>query len=162
MKKIAVFSDMHIPTSLASFPMEGVIPHMDGVGLLFGLGDYVTRESFDVLYSFGIPVYCVAGNMDDQTVKSQLPAKLTLRIEDVDIGLIHGWGGSFRIREKLIKEFEGINLVCYGHTHEAFTGNLNDVLFFNPGSVCGSNGSFGIIEIDGINIKPAIIRLPGR
>jgi uncharacterized protein len=159
MKSIAVFSDLHIPTRLDGFPLDRILPFMNNIDIIFGLGDYVNQKALDNLYSFGKTVHCVSGNMDDNIIKSIIPSKLTVTVEDVNIGLIHGWGGSFRIQEKISREFNNIDLICYGHTHEPFSGEINNIKFFNPGSICGNKSSFGKIDIDGKKIKFEIINL---
>lgn len=166
MKKIAVFSDIHIPTRLNSFPYDKVKPYVDYVDLVFGLGDYVNQDSLDYLYAFDKQVYAVYGNMDHLFLKETLTSRLTVKVEDVTIGLTHGWGAPFKIRPRILQNFftdeagfPTVDLICYGHTHSDYYREEHGVRFFNPGALSGPHPSFGIITIKGSEIQTKIIRI---
>jgi uncharacterized protein len=157
MTRIAVFSDLHIPKSMKEFPYSKIEKYMNDIDLIFGLGDYVTQNAFDSLYGFGKPLYAVFGNMDECLLKQTLPNRLNLNIEKLKIGLIHGFGSPFRIKDRILKEFDNVDLICFGHTHYSFNGLFKGKHFFNPGALCSKKSSFGIIEIDDDKIKGKII-----
>jgi uncharacterized protein len=159
LKRILVLSDLHIPTRLKKFPYEKVNKYIKDVDFIFGLGDYNTQEGLQYLYSYGKEVFAVSGNMDEYSITYNLPDKMIVNIEEFEIGLIHGWGSHSGIREKIIRRFDKIDLICYGHTHESFFGKENGINFFNPGSLCGTNASFGILSIDKKKIKAEIIKI---
>jgi len=159
MKKILVLSDIHIPTKLKEFPYKEISPYANKVDYVFGLGDYTSDNGYQNLFFFNKEIYAVSGNMDDYSIKMQLPYKLNLRIENIDIGLIHGWGGHFDLRKKIIKEFESVDLICYGHTHSYFFDTDMGVQFLNPGSLCGENPSFAILTINNKKISANIVDL---
>ncbi len=153
MKKILVFSDLHIPSRLKAFSYEKIKSYIKDIDIIFGLGDYDTQSGLNDLYSFGKDVYAVYGNMDSDDIKNNLSEKIELNIEGFNIGLIHGWGAPWGLREKLLKQFDkNINLICYGHTHSSFFDKQNNVYFFNPGALCGEFPSFGVITL-GKSIK---------
>jgi putative phosphoesterase len=157
MKRILVLSDLHIPSSLKKFPSEILKPYITKADMIFGLGDYTTQAGINFLFGFNKEIHLVSGNMDDHIVKSQLPVKLKIKVEDVNIGLIHGWGAPYGLREKIFKEFNDVDLICYGHTHSSYFKKENGIYFFNPGSICGQNPSFGILTINKNKIKSNII-----
>jgi hypothetical protein len=95
--------------------------------------------------------------MDDYVIKKNLPEDLTIKIEDVVIGLIHGWGNPLGLRNKIRDVFKNVKVICYGHTHSAYNNWENDIYFFNPGSICGKRPSFGILEIKKDDIDGKII-----
>lgn len=157
MTKILVLSDIHFPTHLKSFPIEIIRNYINDVDILFGLGDYDSQLGLDYLYCFNKEVYAVSGNMDDHIIKQNLSAILTVNIEEINIGLIHGWGAPLGLREKIRNSFSNVNVICYGHTHSPYFEKENDIFFFNPGSICGRKPSFGILKIDKSDIKGEII-----
>lgn len=159
MKNILCISDIHIPTRIEEFPYDKVRKKIKDIPLdyVFGLGDYVTIDSLNKLYLFEKKVYAVYGNMDDEMVKCEIETKINLTIEDTNIGLIHGWGPPWDLRERIRREFDNVNLICFGHTHEKFFKEENGIYFLNPGAICGdksgNNKSFAILTIDGKDIK---------
>jgi len=159
MKKILVLSDLHIPSRMDKFPYENIINRINNIDLVFGLGDFVEQQALDELNSFGKEVIAVCGNMDHPGLSLKLPKKTIINIENINIGLIHGWGSPFQIRERISKEFDNVDLICYGHTHTSFFSNEKGTGFFNPGSLSGNTQSFGILTIDGRAIDAEIIHI---
>lgn len=166
MKKIAVFSDIHIPTRLKSFPYDKVKPYLDYVDLVFGLGDYVNQDSLDYLYAFDRQVYAVYGNMDHSFLKETLTSRLTVKVEGLTIGLTHGWGAPYKIRERILRDFftgdDGnptVDLICYGHTHNEYYNEELGLRFFNPGALSGPHPTFGIITVKDRDLETKIIRI---
>ena len=157
MKRILVLSDIHIPARLNKFPNHAIEPYLKAVDIVFGLGDYNSQDGLNILYGFGKELYAVNGNMDDDQIKFNLPALLNINIEGINIGLIHGWGGHYGIREKIAKQFDNVKLICYGHTHSPYFGENGLISFFNPGSICGNNPSFGILTLNNKKIEAKII-----
>jgi len=51
--------------------------------------------------------------------------------------LIHGGGSPVNLRARIAQEFssENLDVIVYGHTHEAYIAEKNGCLWINPGSV---------------------------
>ncbi len=82
----------------------------------------------------GVEVLAVKGNCDPF---SKAPEQLQFTRMGKKILLTHGH--THRVKQNLISlgyycEVEGIDLVCFGHTHEAMSETHNQTVFFNPGS----------------------------
>jgi putative phosphoesterase len=159
MKTIAVFSDLHISSNSQFFPFEKINQYINDADMIFGLGDYVSQAGLDYLYSFEKEIFVVAGNMDHPGIKSRLSSVITLKVEDLNIGLIHGWGSPYKLREKILTSFNDVDLICYGHTHSSYFGKEVNTYFFNPGSLSGNDSSFGILHINKNNIESEIIKI---
>ena len=166
MTRIAVLSDIHIPTRMQKFPLTQVRPYLHQADVIFGLGDYVSQSALDHLYGFDKEVYAIVGNMDQPIIRQSLPVKQFIQIENLTIGIIHGWGAPYFLREKIWKELtkngkseKQIDLICYGHTHSTYWGMVNGVQFFNPGSLSNYPGTLGILTIDGKQIDHQIIEI---
>ncbi|HBZ56691.1 MAG TPA: YfcE family phosphodiesterase, partial [Syntrophobacteraceae bacterium] len=67
-------------------------------------------------------------------------------------GLVHGWGSALELPEKLFPEFQNVDVVMFGHTHEPLQYRSNGILWFNPGSVSagrrGATCSLGLLRVE--------------
>ena len=177
--KVGVISDTHIsegslhPKKLASRVINKVSssaadlaalvrPHFQGVDLILHAGDFVCYEVIAALTEFA-PVEGVAGNMDTYEISSRLPASRVVSAGGFKIGLIHGFGAPHGLERKLRREFSGVDLIVFGHTHQAFAAEVDRVLMFNPGSPTDQrfapSRSLGLLHL-GKTIKTEIIALP--
>ena len=157
--KIGVISDTHLKGH--DIWLERIVEkYFSDVELILHAGDIVELSVLDIFR--GKEVYAVRGNMDSASVRRSFPEKLILEVEGHKIGLIHGWGMPYGMEDKLIKEFEGIECLVYGHTHQATNKMKDNVLFFNPGSptdhLFARQNTLGILEI-GETITGKIIKI---
>ena len=130
--RVGVLSDTHVPAAAPALP-AAVFSLFQGVDLILHAGDIVELSVLEEL-SVIAPVEAVAGNMDSQDVQLRLPHKKVIPINGCRVGLIHG---KYRIdvqREMIAKEFTGVDLIVYGHSHAPFWGMVNGIHFLNPGS----------------------------
>ena len=144
--KIGVISDTHLIR-----PSEDLVALTEGpfreVEMILHAGD-LTEQA--VLESFpGKKVIAVCGNMDSAAARQGLPARRVIEVGPFKVGLIHGWGGPQGIEERIVREFNGVDCIVYGHTHRPFREERNGILFFNPGSFGRGLGttpkSFGLL-----------------
>ena len=157
--KIGVISDTHLknmPPDLG----EHLDKHFKDVDMILHAGDVVESGVLDFFADKELKV--VAGNMDSWEIKQSAPAKLVIPIEGYRLGVIHGGGSPTGIEDRIVKEFDKIDILIYGHTHNAASFTRNGVFFFNPGSPTdrrfATNNTIGILEI-GKKISPKIITL---
>ncbi len=157
--KIGVISDTH----LNNFPdhlEKRIAKYFKDVDMILHAGDVVELSVLD--FFSGKKLKLVAGNMDSCEIKQSSPIKLVIPIEGYKVGLIHGWGSPAGIEDRIIKEFDDIDILVYGHTHNASSFTKNGVLFFNPGSPTDKRfaavNTIGILEI-GEHISPHIITI---
>lgn len=160
MKKIGVISDTHLNTPCAI--LEKIASeHFFDVDLIIHAGDMVSLGVLDAFIPLGKELVAVCGNMDDPGVRQTYPVTRTVRVEDVIIGITHGWGSPHGIRQRILPSFSGIDALIYGHTHQAFSGTERGVFFFNPGSPTDlrftSDRTIGIIRVNGNMIGGEIV-----
>jgi putative phosphoesterase len=143
--KIAVLADTHVNT-LEHLP-EKVIDAISTVDLIIHAGDFTDVQVLKELKRLR-GVKAVQGNMDSMELKTVLPVKEIVEIENKRIGITHGSGGPWGIEERVRKMFESdrIDIIVYGHSHRSQNKIINDILLFNPGK---ATDSFGILTIDG-------------
>ncbi|HOO44900.1 MAG TPA: metallophosphoesterase [Deltaproteobacteria bacterium] len=162
MKKIGVISDTHLRDSnrLMETIMEN---YFYDAALVIHAGDMVTLDVLDAFTSQGTEIVGVCGNMDFPDVQRTYPASRMITVEDLRIGITHGWGAPGGIRDRIRKSFDDVDIIIYGHTHRSFAASESGVYFFNPGSPTDSRftsvNSIGIIQINGKDMEGTIISL---
>jgi putative phosphoesterase len=142
--RIAVLADTHINT-LAYLPRK-IIDVISTVDLIIHAGDFTDVQVLKELEQLR-EVKAVQGNMDSMVLKTVLPVKEIVEIENKRIGITHGSGGPWGIEERVRKMFEldRIDIIVYGHSHQSQNKVINDILLFNPGK---ATDSFGILTIN--------------
>jgi len=157
--KIGVLSDTH----LKHFPKglgECIEYHFKDVDMILHAGDVVELNALD--FFAGREIKVVAGNMDSWELKHRSPAKMVLTLEGFTVGLIHGWGSPAGIEDRIILEFDALDILVYGHTHAAVSHTRNGILYFNPGSPTdkrfSSTNTIGLLEL-GTSIHAQIITI---
>lgn len=160
--KIGVLSDTHIPLAAKSLPSV-LLDELKGVDLIIHAGDLVELSVLDVLKRIA-PTEAVAGNMDSYKTGRVLAQKKILELGGFRIGVIHGSGTPANLINYVQQSFkdEKLNCIIYGHSHTPSIKNIDDTIFFNPGSptdkVFAPYNSCGILEI-AEKLTPKIIRL---
>lgn len=158
MKRIGVISDTHLREP--GLELGPALTQVWGqVDMILHAGDLVSMSVLDALEA--PDVVAVAGNMDDYLVSQSLPTKLVIQMEGTRIGLIHGWGPPMGLAGRVMKEFEEVDAIVFGHSHRPTNTVKNGILLFNPGSYgrgfLGS-GTVGVLTVDK-GIKGEIIQL---
>ena len=143
--RIAVLADTHA-NKLEYLPKK-VVDALSKVDLIVHAGDFTDIQLLTDLKQLK-KIKAVHGNMDSRQLKSVLPTKEIVEINDKRIGITHGSGAPWGIEERVRKVFESdrIDIIVYGHSHRSQNKVSNGILFFNPGKAADS---FGIITING-------------
>ena len=159
--KICVLSDTHIPVAAPELPPE-LLRGMEGADLILHAGDIVELRVLDDLRAIA-PVEAVRGNMDRADVQQALPAKKVIPAQGKRIGLVHGSGAPWGVANRVLREFEDVDIIVFGHSHHPLNEERNKVRLFNPGSPTDRRfapyKSYGIIEITDDTVKAEIVRL---
>lgn len=155
--KALVFSDTHgkINTAIK------IIQSHQKVDLIIHLGDLVRdAEHLQSIFK-DIKVECVAGNND---FYEDHPKDKTIYFDNKKLLLTHGH--EYRVNygyEGLIKKAKDseIDGVLFGHTHRAHEEIVDNILYFNPGSISlpFKKPSYGIIETRGDKLYSMICSL---
>jgi len=158
MTRIVVISDTHA-RSLKRLPQE-LMKELSKADYVVHCGDYSTIAVLEELRGLARRFVGVYGNIDPREIRDDLPDKTVFEVEGRRIGVIHPhWGGPpFGIEEDIAKEFEGVDIILFGHTHDACHKTIGGVVFLNPGQGYPSfrnPASAGIITIgrDGIAVE---------
>ena len=82
------------------------------------------------------PVIAVRGNVDkDRLLRKFLPQRY-IQLFNTTILLIHILGNPHSLSKDVLKSINEINpqVVVFGHSHIPFLKQINNILYFNPGS----------------------------
>ena len=134
--RIGVVSDTHIPNRARQLPPV-LFDLFDGVDLILHAGDVVETRVLTELTAIA-PVEAVAGNMDPFDLQQTLKEQKILELAGFRIGMIHGHGGSNRLKtpQRALDAFvdDDVDCVVFGHSHQPYLKRINGILLFNPGS----------------------------
>jgi putative phosphoesterase len=157
--RIGVLSDTHLHRVSGEF--KKLIDHyLADADALFHVGDFTSPRILE--YLSRRPFYGVCGNMDPLEIKARLPDKCVVELGGYRFGLVHGWGPSEGLEERVSDVFHHVDVIVYGHSHKAVRRVREGVLLFNPGTACGYSAegfhSVGILEC-GESVRGEIVRV---
>ena len=157
--RIGVISDTHLRRVSKKFE-EIYDKYLSDKDLILHAGDVLSPEIVDFLSRKNF--HGVHGNMDPFEVRNLLPSKKIIKIGSYRLGLIHGWGSSAGIEDRIWSQFRNVDAIVYGHSHKAANHVREGVLLFNPGTATGfsftNTHTIGVLEVDD-GIHGEIIRL---
>ena len=132
--KILVISDTHFARSNQGLGKE-ITAFFDDVDYIVHAGDFTHKTLVESLESTGKFVG-VAGNMDPMSIKKRLPEVNEIVLDELKIGIIHGWGAPQDIVERIhpICKKNKFDIVIFGHTHNHLETELEGIKYYNPGS----------------------------
>lgn len=146
--KILVFSDSHASLRYMRQTIDEVKP--DAV---MHLGDYFSDGETMAEEYPNIPFYAVPGNCDQFRGWISEPATKVVTLGGVKMMLTHGHFHHVKLSlGSLIQDARDSNvqMVFFGHTHEAYCCQEKDGLWvLNPGSCGYGGGSAGLVEVEG-------------
>jgi putative phosphoesterase len=133
MTRILAISDTHAK-NLSALP-EALLTEISDADIVVHCGDYTSITLLKELRDLAKRFVGVYGNMDNVDIRQEVSKKTVFDIDGVKIGVIHPhWGGApFGIEEAIAKEFHNVDLILFGHTHDAWTDTINGVTLLNPG-----------------------------
>jgi len=152
--KILVFSDIHNKTGILVKLVNKINPDY-----IFFLGDGVDVVLDELGSTYEEKLFTVKGNSD---ILVKIPLTKQIVLENTKFFLTHGH--KYNVKRSLVELYElareeNVNVVCFGHTHRAFCEYINDILFFNPGtigSIRSEENTYGILEINDQKITQKI------
>jgi uncharacterized protein len=166
--RIAVLSDTHAGEEKVSKVVTLLRPYLIGVDGILHAGDVTAVALLDELDEFA-PLHGVAGNMDGPEIRGRLPEQTTIELGGKKVGLIHGWGAPAGLADKVIARFAGkdgrptVDVLVFGHTHQAQVERRGELLVVNPGSPTDRRfapyRSMAMLEI-GAEVSAQVIKLP--
>lgn len=157
--RIGIVSDTH------SRPVpKQLVKDFQTVEFIIHAGDFCEVADYENFKKMK-EVKAVYGNMDSLELRKRLPRKQIFSCGKFSIGLFHGEGPAPGVLTTVRSQFEKdkVDVVIFGHSHQAMNERINNVLYFNPGSpnddVCAPYCSYGILEVSADGIQGDIIKV---
>lgn len=150
--RIVILSDTHMPKRGKQLPPR-LVQELETSDLIIHAGDWSSMEVYDMLSKYG-PVKGVYGNVDNEDIIANFPAKELLTINGFRIGIVHGHGEKRTTEKRAMEAFAGekVDVIIFGHSHIPFLRYFKKVLLLNPGSPIDKRTqayySFAIMEIE--------------
>lgn len=159
--RVGILSDTHLIRPDDHFRQLVDICFAD-IPIVLHAGDLTDISVLDIFK--GREVHAVYGNMCHELCRKKLPLKKMITVGEFHIGLIHGMGFRHHMEDNLIGEFDQIDCIVFGHTHQPVCHRLYETLFINPGSFLGtghygSPGTYAILEA-GETLAGKILEVP--
>ncbi|MDD5510989.1 MAG: metallophosphoesterase family protein [Dehalococcoidales bacterium] len=150
--RIGVVSDTHVAE--LNEMAAPILAALAGVDLIIHAGDFTGKALLDGLKSIA-PVKAVCGNMDSGELRRILPQKELFLVDGKRFGLTHGSGAPWGITGRVRGMFDDVDIIIYGHSHQAYQEFIRGSLLFNPGC---ARDSFGILTV-GDEITAEIVKI---
>lgn len=157
-----MISDTHVPERREAVPKE-FLTLVQPEDIILHSGDWTSSNVLKLLQQKA-KVFGVFGNMDDGSIRKELPERTIVEIQGFKIGITHGFGAPTGMVEKVRSKFsEKVDMIQFGHTHVPHQEVKDDILFFNPGSLSFNNDrqelTYGILEIKEGKLAPQLVTL---
>lgn len=119
--KLAIVSDTH------GLLRPQVVEQLKNADVILHGGDINKQTIVDQLRQYA-PLYIVRGNNDKEWAEA-IPHHLTFTLEGVNFFMVHN-------RKEIPEDLSGVDVVVFGHSHQALLEEKDGILWLNPGS-CG-------------------------
>jgi len=133
MTRIVVISDTH-GKDLGRIPTE-LLSEIRAADIVVHCGDFDRASMLNQLRQVSKRFVGVFGNIDSIDIRAELPEKAVFEVEGKRFGVIHPhWGGPpHGIEDTIAGEFDGVDAIFFGHTHDFCHTTIDGVTFINPG-----------------------------
>lgn len=156
-----LLADTHVPKRARRLP-DAVLRAIDDADLVVHAGDWVDLPTLDLIESRARAFIGVYGNNDGPELRARLPEVARLRVEGVDMAVIHETGAATKREQRMDEVFPDIDLLVFGHSHIPWdTVSPAGMRLLNPGSptdrrrqpVC----TMMWVTIDGASIETTLV-----
>ncbi|AEA47381.1 YfcE family phosphodiesterase [Archaeoglobus veneficus] len=132
MRKIIVTGDTHVE-SFKDLPPK-LVTLMNEADIVVHTGDFTGYELYRAMHK-KYNLRAVSGNLDDERIKTEVPAEVTFEVEDLRFGVVHAGNylNEFHDLGYRAKEL-GVDVLFFGHVHRFVVERFGDVVVISPGS----------------------------
>ncbi|RWZ52020.1 metallophosphoesterase [Labedella phragmitis] len=131
---VLLLADTHLPKRAKVLP-DPVLRAIDDVDVVIHAGDWVDVATLDLLESRARRLVGVAGNNDGPDLRTRLPEIARLRLDGVDLAVVHETGSATGREKRMDVAFPDTDLLVFGHSHIPWnTTSTAGLRLLNPGS----------------------------
>jgi len=134
--RVIIIGDTHLSV-FKNLP-ERILQYVKEADWVIHVGDFTSKSIVEGFIKLKADYFeGVYGNSDPLAIRKLLPPKNVIELSGIRIGIIHpGYGGKETfLKKRILKEFRdyNVNVIAYGHTHEANIQWIGKILLVNPG-----------------------------
>src|SRR3954466_13771129 len=129
----AVISDTHLPRGARRLS-DVCVRLLREADLILHAGDFTATSALEELRALGPPVTAVHGNVDEPTLRRELPERRVVEAAGARIAMVHDAGPRRGRVERLRAAFPDADAVVFGHSHMPLHDESGGFQIFNPGS----------------------------
>ncbi len=161
---LAIISDTHLPRGARRLPAAS-LARLAAADTIVHAGDFIRAPVLESLRALGPPVVAVHGNVDDASLRGELPDSAVIDADGARIAVIHDAGPSRGRLERMRRRFPDADAVVFGHSHLPLLERSADDGFqiFNPGSPTerrrAPNHTMGIAVVRGGRVSFELVEL---
>ncbi len=131
---IAVISDTHMPRGARRLP-PACVERLGAADVILHAGDFTSATTYGEFELIGRPLLAVHGNVDDDELRTRLPAERIVEVEGARIAMVHDAGPKKGRLARMRLRFPDADAVVFGHSHMPLQEEAEDGFqIFNPGS----------------------------
>ena len=130
---IAILADTHMPKGARALPPE-CVERLRGAEALIHAGDFSAASVLAELETLCPRVHAVHGNVDDATLRHDLPEVTKIGLGGGTVAVIHDSGPSRGRLARMRARFPDADAVVFGHSHLPLHEEEDGFQIFNPGS----------------------------
>jgi len=130
---IAVISDTHMPKGKRALPAECVARVGEAEALVHA-GDFSAASVLAELEALCPVVLAVYGNVDDDSLRRQLPETREVEAGGRCVAIVHDAGPKDGRLSRMRARFPDADAVVFGHSHLPLHEQQGGFQIFNPGS----------------------------
>lgn len=132
--RLLLISDTHVPLRARALP-PAVWGAVDEVDVVVHAGDWVDTPLLDELESRAARLVGVWGNNDGPALRARLPEVARVRLEGVDLAVVHETGGAAGREARCDAAYPDADLLVFGHSPIPWdTVTAGGLRLLNPGS----------------------------
>lgn len=132
--RLLLISDTHLPKRAKDLPAE-VWAAVDDADVVIHAGDWVEADLLDQLEARSKRLVACWGNNDGPELRSRLPERADVVLEDVRFTVVHETGASGGREARMAKEYPDTDVLVFGHSHIPWDTTAGTGLrLLNPGS----------------------------
>ncbi|KTR85740.1 metallophosphoesterase family protein [Leucobacter chromiiresistens] len=132
--RLLIIADTHLPKRAKRLP-SAVLAAAAEADLVIHAGDWVDTATLDLLDARSRRLVGVRGNNDGPELRDRLPEVARVRVEQLDIAVVHETGAAAGRERRADAAFPGTDVLVFGHSHIPWdTVSPAGMRLINPGS----------------------------
>ncbi|MEV8338992.1 metallophosphoesterase [Leucobacter sp. NPDC077196] len=159
--RLLIIADTHLPKRAKRMP-SAVLAACAEADLVVHAGDWVDAATLDLLEARSCALVGVWGNNDGAELRARLPEIARVRVEGLDIAVVHETGAASGRERRADVAFPDTDVLIFGHSHIPWDSvSPGGMRLLNPGSPTDRrrqpNCTMMVADISGTKVSVDVI-----